>query len=349
MQALIKYFAYAKEIFKGRFGQKNIPIFVTICVTKRCNLNCTYCYLDSYEIKGKEFDAGHLLDLIDELLKMGTKYISLNGGEALLRSDLEIIVDKIRKNNILCHLSTNGLLIEKNVSLLKKIDSLSVSIDGFEDANDLNRGQGTFRKIISAIEFLNKNHIKFHTHTVLTKNNKESVDEIMALALKYGFSAQFSPLRPQDSPNKQINLDDIELKETTKKIMDYKKRGLPIFFSYEPYKNLLNWPYPYNKQMIFDKPPAGYRPITCYIKRFSCHIEPDGLVYPCIVLVNKIQGLNFLEVGFRRAWENLANNNCQACYNVCCNDLNLIFGLKPDAICNALKIALSRSIQRNNQ
>ncbi len=337
-----RYTSYVTAIIKGHILHKNIPIFVTICVTPRCNLQCKYCYLGYYGGNSKEFTTEQLLNLIDELAQMGTKYISLNGGEALLRQDLGTIVNRIKEKNIICHLSTNALLIKKNISFIKKIDSLAISIDGARQSNDLNRGVGVYDKVLEAIEYLYRNNCKFHTHTVLTKNNKEALEEIVPLALKYKFKAQFSPLRNEDTPDKQIILGPTELRKITKKIIDYKKKGLPIFFSYKAYENLLNWPFTYDKQMTFDSLSITYRPIKCYIKRFSCHIEPDGLVYPCIVLVNKFKALNFLDIGFKKAWENLANNNCKACYNVCCNDLNLIFSFNPQAIWNAFKIVMDR-------
>lgn len=337
-----RYISYALEIMKGHLTHKNIPILVTLCVTNRCNLKCIYCYEEYYERSHREFTTEELLSLIDELSEMGTKYISVNGGEALIRRDIETIVDKIKEKNMLCHLSTNGLLIKDNIPVLKKINSLAISIDGAKESNDFNRGKGVYNKVIEAVECLNENRIKFHTHTVLTKNNKNAVDEIMALALKYGFKAQFSTLRVWDSPDKQINLNDNELKEIIKKILTYKKKGFPVFFSRNSYKDTLSWPFSYDKQMILDNIPEGYRPTKCYIKRFSCHIEANGLVYPCVLLVNKFPALNFLDAGFKKAWENLKDNDCKACYNVCCNDLNRIFGFKPDVIWNAFKIVMDR-------
>ena len=85
----------------------------------------------------------------------------------------------------------------------------------------------------------------------------------------------------------------------------------------------------------------GYHPIPCHIKQFACHIEANGLVYPCIVLVNKFKALNFLEVGFKRAWDHLADNDCLACHNICCNDQNFIFDVNPDSMLNAVKIVFA--------
>ncbi|GAG66201.1 unnamed protein product, partial [marine sediment metagenome] len=279
-----KYVSYMLKVLEGRLKHKNIPILVTLCVTSRCNLDCRYCYREK---NGKEFTLQEILNLIDELADMGTQRIALSGGEALLRKDIGVIVDRIKQKKMLCHLSTNGLLVNDNISLLKKIDFLCVSIDGIKESNDINRGKGSYIKVIKAIECLNNNNISFFTHTVLTKNNKNAVDEMLSLSSKYGFKVQFSILRPIDSPEKTIGLSDSEIKKSISKILDYKKAGMPIFFSSGAYKNTLNWPFSYEKQMVYSE--ESYKGIKCYLKRFMCQIEPSGLVYPCIVLVNKFK------------------------------------------------------------
>lgn len=342
MKDLIKYINYTKEIMKGHVTGKNIPILVTLCVTNRCNLKCSYCYEEYYDRDHKEFSTEELLKLIDELSSMGTKYISVNGGEALLRKDIEVIIDKIREKNMLCHLTTNGTLIKKNIMVLKKLNSISISLDGDKFGNDLNRGSGSYDKIIEGISCLKENNIKFHTHTVLTRHNKNAVDEILALASEYGFKAQFSFLREEHPSDGEIILDDGEIKKNLNKILSYKKKGRPVFSSYTTYKNVLNWPYPYNRQFILDENSKGRNNPVCLVNRYSCHIEANGMVFPCVVLVNKFKALNFLEVGFKKAWEHLNTCSCKACYNVCSNDLKYIFALKPEVIWNALKIVFNR-------
>ena len=344
MNRIIKYFNLALKILKGRLTNKRIPASVVLCVTNRCNLRCAYCYAEYYD-RHTEFTTGQILSLIDELYEMGTRHISLNGGEALMRDDIEIIVDKINAKNILCQLTTNGLLVKEKINVLKKVDSLCVSLDGNKKSTDLNRGAGAYDRIIEAIECLNDNKIKFYTNAVLTKNNKNAVDEVMELAGKYGFRAQFSLLREEDSPDKAIGLSDEESREIYGKILKYKKAGLPILFLRDSYENAFRWPFPYNKLMISGESAEGYKPIKCYMKSFSCHIEANGLVYPCIVLVNKFKALNFLEVGFKKAWEHMANNDCKACYNTCCGDVNLIFGFRLNSLWEASRVIIERSLR----
>lgn len=344
MAGMLKYIPYVKEIIKGHVMHKNIPVLVTLCVTNRCNLRCTYCYAEYYDRDHKEFTTEEIMRLIDELSEMGTKYISINGGEALLRKDIDAIINKINEKSMLCHLSTNGLLVKKHIHSLKKVDSIAISIDGSKKTTDLNRGKGTYEKIIEAFECLKRNNIKFHVSTVLTSNN--NVNEMMELAMKYNFKVQFSILRQEDSPDKGICLSDDEIRETIKNVLVFKKKGYPVFFSSTSYENVLDWPFSLKKQMISGELPSGYKHIGCYLKRFSCHIEANGEVYPCIVLVNKFKSLNFLRTGFEKAWENLNNCNCNACYNICLHDLNRIFGLKPDIMWNALKIVKDRIKRR---
>lgn len=345
MNRLKKYFNLALKILEGRLTNKRIPASVVLCVTNRCNLRCVYCYAEYYDRNHTEFTTEQILSLIDELYEMGTRHISLNGGEALMRDDIEIIIDKINAKNILCQLTTNGLLVRKKINALKKVDSLCLSLDGDKKSTDLNRGAGTYDKIIEAIGCLNDNKIKFYTNTVLTKNNKNAIDEVMELANQYDFRAQFSLLRREDSPNKAINLSDEESREAIGKVLKYKKAGLPILFLYDSYENAFRWPFSYNKLMVSGETAGNYKSFECYMKKFSCHIEANGLVYPCIVLVNKFKALNFLEVGFKKAWERMANNDCKACYNTCCSDVNLIFGFRLNSLWDASKIIIERSLR----
>lgn len=344
---LIKYISYTCKVLEGLVLGKNIPILVTLCVTNRCNLKCIYCYQGNDKSVRDEFSTQKLLKLIDELAAMGTKYISINGGECLLRDDIEQIVNRVLEKKMLCHLSTNGIISQKYITVLKKVDSLSISVDGRKESNDLNRGKGSYEKIIATLECLKQNNINFQTHTVLTANNKDSIEEIMELAIQFSVKAQFSILRMEDSPDEKISLNDEEVKDVLKKIIELKKRGYPVFFSTSSYEKALNWPFSYEKQMSFS--PVNGKKQKCNIKRFACHIEADGMVYPCVVLVGKFKALNLRETGFKNAWDNLSSCKCTACYNICHSDINSILGLKPEVIKNAIAIAYRRMFTVNRK
>ncbi len=324
MRKLIRYIRFIKAILLCRKGNK--PILTTLCVTNKCNLNCTYCYRD--KSSSREFTTDELLKLIDDLYIRGMRYISLNGGEPLLRNDLSVIIDRIQKKNILFHISTNGLLVPQNIDILKRVDSIALSLDGISESNDINRGDKSYSKVIAAIECLNKNNIKFYINTVLTKNNINAIEEVMALSKKYNFKVQISFLRETKFIGEYLALNIDEMKQAIEKIISYKEQGYKVFFSKQTYKyisrNINN-----EKQLL-----------KCRLKNIACHIESNGDVYPCVVLVDKFKALNIFEVGLDNALNNLRNNTCSCCNNACCTDLNYLFSFNPKVVLNTIKNAL---------
>ncbi len=337
-----QHLGYVASIARGHLTGRRIPIYVILCVTDKCNLKCLYCYRESMEFGKKELTTAEMLDLVDELARRGTKYISLNGGEALLRPDLAEIHARIKERGLLSHLSTNGLLVPRHLDLVSRVDSVAISLDGDRVANDRNRGEGTYERILEVFRLLRSKGIAFHVHTVLTKNNPGALEEIMALAADYRFQAQFSILRGEDSPTGGLQFSDEEMRAMLGRILEARRKGLPVFFSEESYRQAIAWPLPYETERIAGPLPAGFHPVPCRLKQFSCHIESDGRVFPCVLLVNKFPALSVREDGFGAAWDRLAENPCTACYNVCCTDMNLIFDLRPAAFWNAVKIVLRR-------
>ncbi len=103
------------RFIKGFFLNHYIPISSEIAITQRCNFNCTYCDQDR-SIPDPSIER--IKKIVDRLGEIGVRRISLTGGEPLLRSDLEEILDYIKAKKIKCTVVTNGYLVpEKKISL----------------------------------------------------------------------------------------------------------------------------------------------------------------------------------------------------------------------------------------
>lgn len=347
MNRLTKFFLLTAGILKGRIFNKNIPLVVGLHVTNRCNFNCVYCYGVYYDNKKGDFTTNDILKLVDELSDMGTRYITLTGGEPLLRDDIEIIIDRIKEENILCSMNTNGSLIGKKINIVKKLDSITISLDGAEKAtNDKNRGGNTFVKIMEGIRLLKSNKIPFDSVTVVTKNNFRSLRNILELAQNEGFMAEFNLVQ---DPNSEINntakyqLPTEEVKEVLRQLIQFKKEGYPVLYANSSRKYALNWPFDYNCKILYGKIPKNFEYPPCYMGKFICHVESNGLVYPCGQLINNFPALDFRDVGFKKAWENVLNKRkCITCYSLCHNEQNLFYHLHPNVIINTIKRKLMR-------
>lgn len=325
---LSKRISFFTNLIKAKLLKKHLPLAVVLNITNQCNLRCIYCYGPYYDNPKTNFTTTQLLDLIDQLAAMGTKSITLGGGEPLLRPDIEQIIDRIKQKGIECGMNTNGTLIPEKLAAVKKLDLVCVSLDGDQTGNDANRGVGSFEKIMAGIKTAKEAGLIVHTNTVLTKNNLAAVDYLMEKARELDFKVEFNLPFYQTSVNKNnpaLNLTNEECQQVIKKIEAYRQKGYPVLFSSKVHRYVSAWP-DYKKKMYLNEKP-NFKYIKCQAGRFMCFVDADGLVYPCVQLIGTFPALNFKEVGFKKAWENLSQHQCQACYFVCFNELNSIFNL----------------------
>ena len=96
---------------------------VVFNITRRCNLDCLHCYIESED---KQYEGELTLDqikqVIDSLSTMSVPVLLLSGGEPLAHKDIFTIIEYAKSKNLRIGLSTNGTLITKDMAQnLKKI------------------------------------------------------------------------------------------------------------------------------------------------------------------------------------------------------------------------------------
>lgn len=143
---------------------------IDLCVTRRCNLRCKYCYANQVHSEDEDLSYDVAKRVIDFFIKkygnLKWKVDFIGQGEPLLKIDLIIkIVNYIKAQKKDKELSffviTNGtLLSNENYSELSNNGiSIGVSIDGSEKNHDMNRifpnGEGSFGVIKKNLEHIN--------------------------------------------------------------------------------------------------------------------------------------------------------------------------------------------------
>jgi MoaA/NifB/PqqE/SkfB family radical SAM enzyme len=289
-----------------------------------------------------------ILEIVDDLSEMGCKRVSLGGGEPLLRPDIGEMVDRIRQRGMDCVINSNGYLVHKKIDILRKVDALCLSLDGDEEAHEMFRGKGSFRKTMDAIECAFDNNIPIHTNTVLHRGNLDSIDFVLGVAMRYNMLAEFNlsiSCLEGEGGGADHKSGDVEIKRALQRLIRYKKEGRPILFSKRAFEYTMSWP-TYSVEAFFDNPP-GFEHVDCYAGRYFCIVDTDGDVYPCPHLIGRTEATNAAEAGFKRAFAGLDRHNCRACYQVYHNELNLLFSLDLGIIYNHIRNSLrtSRSLQ----
>src|SRR5580704_17752196 len=95
----------------ARALQLQIPLSVQLDLTYRCNERCVHCYLD-HEYHG-EMTTVEIKKLVNELAEAGVFFLTMSGGEILLRRDFFEILEYARALLFCVTLKTNAVLIRE--------------------------------------------------------------------------------------------------------------------------------------------------------------------------------------------------------------------------------------------
>ncbi|MBR9676489.1 GTP 3',8-cyclase MoaA [Candidatus Woesearchaeota archaeon] len=91
-----------------------------ISVTQNCNLNCDYCHDEGQKKSSEQMSLLDMKNIAIKAKRDGIKKVKITGGEPLLRKDIAKIVKIFSKYFEEVSMVTNGLLLSKHASKLKK-------------------------------------------------------------------------------------------------------------------------------------------------------------------------------------------------------------------------------------
>ena len=106
-----------------------VPLGVQFDVTYRCNERCVHCYLD-HDDHG-EMTTAEIMDVLDQLAEAGVFFLTLSGGEVLMRMDFFRILEYARSLLFCVKVKTNAFMIrEKEADRMRElgVESVQVSI-----------------------------------------------------------------------------------------------------------------------------------------------------------------------------------------------------------------------------
>ena len=167
----------------------NIPWLILMDPTSACNLHCTGCWAAEY---GNRLNLTYndLDSVITQGKELGIYFYMYTGGEPLVRKD-DIIKLCKKHNDCAFHAFTNGTLVDEAFcEQMKEVGnlSLSISLEGFEEVNDLRRGAGVYEKVLHAMDLLKASGQIFGTSICYTSKNIETVtsDEFLDMIIEKG-------------------------------------------------------------------------------------------------------------------------------------------------------------------
>ena len=180
------------------------PLLAQIVITKRCNLSCGYCF--EFDKTSKPVNLNILKLRINELKRLRTVFVTLNGGEPLLHPHIVALVKHIAKLGMIPMINSNGWLLKPQ--LIKDLNDaglfgIQISCDSLED-NDITLK--SMKRLRPKLDLLKKHaDFKVRINGVLGSTPPAEVIEVAKIVLDYQFDFQCSLMR--DKQGKAVTLN----------------------------------------------------------------------------------------------------------------------------------------------
>jgi len=269
-------------------------------ITNRCNFRCAHCAFDSGIVQMPELSLNDLEKILEETKELGGKRFDITGGEPLVRTDVEDIIQVGKGLGYKIELVTNGyLLTQERLKRFKDLglDGIAISLDGSnsEVYNRLrNRDKETFDKVLENIGLTKKTGFYTKVNTTVLSFNLEDIPNITQLALNLGVDEQgiyyFTPVGRGDRTS-GLSVEPLKWLEFVRtRLKQYQDKGMKLSIE-APLIEKETW----------------NQGLGCIANNEQTHLQilPDGNVYPCAVLASyRVPIANLHDCSIKDIWNN---------------------------------------------
>ncbi|MCK4732770.1 MAG: radical SAM protein [Methanophagales archaeon] len=283
--------------------RENIPYAVQIELTSKCNLKCRHCFM--VKDKGVELSSEEVMDIIDQLVDMGTFYLAFTGGEIFTREDLFEIARYAKRKGFFLTFMTNGTLITaENMEEIKKLKPMikfEISLYGAtaKTHDYITQVDGSFERTTVAIKELIAQGIEVTVKTLLMNLNIHESGAIKALCEQLGAHPRISP---GIAPMKNGSLEPLQY--------DLSFEDMGTYLSAHDF----DLGYLLEKG---EKDPVHR--FNCKAGKAACSVSPSGIVYPCVMM--PIEVGNLREKSFKEIWHTEPSNELKRLRTLTSDDL----------------------------
>ncbi len=247
-------------------------------ITKRCNLLCKYCSTNS-SIKAdygpSHAEAKRIVDMIN---RSEVAYVSLIGGEPLIREDIIDIIMQM-KDGIAISIDTNGILLQEKLKreVYNKIDHVNISVDGPSSIH--NSMRGGYAKVIENMKWAVKNGIRVGSTITISEYNIDYLEQTVRELASIGVQTiGFNRIRGLGR-----NLKDMYSLGDDQGTLEKVKENAKLAKSLGVNKTIINGWYDYEEE---DAPSdLEDAKLSCYCGMYRASLRWDGSLLPCNFLV----------------------------------------------------------------
>ena len=285
-----------------------VPVHAVWEITLACDLKCHHCGSRAGKRREEELTTDECLDLVRQLARMGTREITLIGGEAYLRRDWLQIIREIRDQGMDCTMQSGGLNLTADrikSAVDAGLQALGVSIDGLRETHDKLRGvKGSFDAAFKALHLIKKQGITSSVNTQITSLVIPQLRELMDLFIDAGatsWQVQLTVAMGRAADHPELLLQPYELLELMPLLAELYSEGADRGFLLLPGNNI-GYFGPYESVWRGSGDDRIYW-TSCNAGQNTLGIEADGTIKGCPSLAtSSYSGGNIRDLSFEQIW-----------------------------------------------
>ncbi len=157
---------------------------INIELTKKCNLNCSYCYLSCGMKERRSLKKMDVFDFLERFSESG-RYVMFTGGEIFTLDYIDDVLRFAYDCGLQISIFTNGTLAMSHQKAISDyVFKVNTSLDGTRSINDALRGT-TFDKVNTFLQWLSESGIQHTVQSMVTPASFVVKEELYETLVRY--------------------------------------------------------------------------------------------------------------------------------------------------------------------
>ena len=168
------------------------PRFCVWELTLACNLRCRHCGSFAGEPRGDELKLDECLRVADDLAQLGCEKVTLSGGEPTLHPHWHEVGRALSERGVRVNIISNGWRwtdAQLERAREARLTNVAFSLDGFRRAHDAVRKEGSFQRVVQAIDRSVAADMPTSVITHINRLNSEDLREMRHFLADHGVSS----------------------------------------------------------------------------------------------------------------------------------------------------------------
>jgi MoaA/NifB/PqqE/SkfB family radical SAM enzyme len=303
----------------ARLGLRPSALSLTYELSWLCNLACRYC--GRHTPMASELGRAEIFQALSEFCELGTRDVSLDGGEPLAHRDVDEIVQWLVDRGVRVSMNTNGILVPLKIKTVRKLWKLKISVDGPRESHDVARGAGSFDKALAGAHAARQAGVRVELTCTVGRHNVDALEKLLEIAEALQIFVIFQPalnslFQGTNRDGTAWQLEGPRIRMAFARIEALKRQGRYV---------ANRW----SSLCHFRQFPEETRP-PCAAGWVFCTMDPEGVLFSCGQLNRGDRSNNVVKLGVARAFANLLRTGCGECWCARLIEENYAWGCRVD-------------------